>query len=199
MQRKQHSLRFILAVAAMACFSGAYAQRHALKTNALYWAAGGSGNLTYEYKFADRWTANISGGLNLWCRYGSRDRNRKIRHVLVQPEVRYWFCEAFSGHYVGAHAIYSHYNAGNVHMPFGIWKDLRHNRFQGDLGAIGVLYGYNWPVSSHSSIEATVGIGVGITNYDKYGCNWCADRIGNETKTFVMPTKLALSYVYYFK
>lgn len=84
-------------------------------------------------------------------------------------------------------------------MPFGIWKGLRDHRYQGDLGAVGVLYGYNWPISNHSSIEATVGVGVGITKFDKYDCSVCGAFKENETKVFFMPTKIALSYVYYFK
>ena len=36
----------------------------------------------------------------------------------AQPEARYWFCQAYSGHFVGAHLLGGQYNYGNLDMPF---------------------------------------------------------------------------------
>ena len=40
-------------------------------------------------------------------------------------------------------------------MPFGIFSDLEKYRFQGDLGAVGLVYGYSWMLPGKRwSIEA---------------------------------------------
>ena len=47
------------------------------------------------------------------------------------------------------------------------------------------------------NLEAAVGLGLGITRYTKYNCyGRCATAIEKKTKTFVMPTKVAVSLVY---
>ena len=103
-------------------------QDMAVKTNAIGWATV-SPNLAFEYRVARKWTLDLSLSYNPFT-FGD---NKKWRHVAVQPEARYWLCAPFGGHFVGAHLLYMHYNAGNVHMPFGLWKQLRDYRFQGNL------------------------------------------------------------------
>jgi hypothetical protein len=49
------------------------------------------------------------------------------------------------------------------------------------------------------SIEGVVGLGYGITRYDKYACAVCGSKIGEDTKGVFMPTKLAISVIYYIK
>ena len=61
------------------------AQRLAVKTNLLYDAAL-SPNLGLEAAVAPRWTIDLSGNLNAW----DFSDNRKWKHYLIQPEVRYW-------------------------------------------------------------------------------------------------------------
>ena len=40
------------------------------------------------------------------------------------PEARYWLCAPFSGHFIGANLMYSHYNAGGIKLsaaePIGV-------------------------------------------------------------------------------
>ena len=85
-------------------------------------------------------------------------------------------------------------------MPFGIFSDLEKYRFQGDLGAVGLVYGYSWMLPGKRwSIEGVVGLGYGITRYDKYACAVCGSKIGEDTKSVFMPTKLAISVIYYIK
>ena len=94
---------------------------------------------------------------------------------------------------------WSHYNAGGVHFPFGLFPKLKKHRFQGDLGALGVVYGYDWALDKENrwNLEAAVGLGLGITRYTKYNCyGRCATAIEKKTKTFVMPTKVVVSLVY---
>lgn len=172
--------------------SAASAQRTAIKTNALYWATA-TPNLAIEQKLGGKWTGELSVG---WNPFTFSD-NKKLKHVAVQPEARYWLCAPFEGHFFGLHAIYSHYNAGGIKMPFGLFKNLRDYRFQGDMGAVGLGYGYSWMLpGNHWSIEAEIGLGVGITKYGKYECKTCGSKVADEKKTFFTPTKAALSIVY---
>lgn len=173
----------------------ASAQHTVLKTNALYWATA-TPNLAIETRLAKKWTVELSAGYNPF----TFSDNKKLKHIAVQPEARYWLCSTYAGHFFGLHAVYSHYNAGNVKMPFGLFKDLEDYRFQGDFGAVGIGYGYSWMLpGNHWSIEAEVGLGIGVTKYDKYECATCGSKVDHGTKTMFMPTKLALSVVYNIK
>lgn len=170
----------------------AAAQHTAVKTNALYWATT-TPNLAFEQKVGRKWTAELAVGYNPF----TFSDNKKLKHIAIQPEARYWLCSPFEGHFFGLHAIYSHYNAGGIKMPFGLFKNLRDYRFQGDMGAVGLGYGYSWMLpGNHWSIEAEIGLGVGITKYGKYECATCGSKVADEKKTFFMPTKAALSVVY---
>lgn len=176
-------------------YKPASAQNLAVKTNALYWATA-SMNAGVEAKVADKWTVDLSVGYNPF----TFSDNKKLKHIAVQPEARYWLCAPFAGHFVGAHLVYSHFNAGGVKLPFGIFPDLEDYRFQGDFGAVGLLYGYSWMLPSKRwSIEAVIGIGYGVAHYGKYECVHCGSKIGDETKGKVMPTKAAVSLIYNIK
>ena len=116
--------------------------------------------------------------------------NKKLKHILIQPEVRYWLCSPFAGHFVGANVLYSHYNAGGVKFPLGVFPSLESHRYQGDLGAVGLVYGYSWMLPGKRwSIEGVVGIGYGITHYSKYACEVCGSKMGEDTRGVFMPTK----------
>lgn len=171
-----------------------YAQHVALKTNALYWATT-TLNAGVEVKVAPKWTLGLTAGYNPF----TYSNNTKLKHVLVEPEARYWLCSPYAGHFVGANMIYSHYNAGNIDMPFGIFHELSDHRFQGDLGAVGLVYGYSWMLGRRWSIEAAIGLGVGVTRYKKYQCEVCGAQVDEATRWLFMPTKIAVSAVYYLK
>lgn len=171
------------------------AQNVAVKTNTLYWATT-SVNAAVEKKVADRWTVDLSLGYNPF----TFSENKKLRHIAVQPEARYWLCHAFAGHFFGAHLVYSHFNVGGIDVPFGLFPELKDNRFQGDFGAVGIAYGYSWMLPSKRwSIEAEIGFGYGITRYAKYRCFKCGSKLADETKGKFMPTKLAISFIYNIK
>ena len=103
----------------------------AVKTNALYWATV-TPNLGVEFALSRKLTMDISGNYNPWNWSG----NKKFKHWLVQPELRYWLCDRFNGHFFGVHAFYAQFNMCGIEM-FG-WK---HKRYQGDLFGAGIAYG----------------------------------------------------------
>lgn len=174
--------------------SPAAAPRWAVKTNLAGWATA-SLNAAAEVRIAPKATFNLGVSYNPF----TFKENKKWKHILVQPEVRYWFCAPFGGHFIGAHLLYSHYNAGGVKLPAGLWSGLETNRYQGDLYGIGLAYGYQWILSPHWNFEASAGVGYGFTRFKHYECRTCGQYKGTENKHLFMPTKLALSFIYIIK
>ena len=79
-----------------------YAQKLALKTNLVQWATV-SPNLGAEFVLSNHLSLDLSASFNVWFPGSSLD----LKHVLVQPELRYWFGRPMSRHYLGATAFYT--------------------------------------------------------------------------------------------
>ncbi len=187
----------ILLLAVLGLALPAAAQKAAIKTNLLYDATA-TLNGGVEVKFAPQWTGDLSANLNAWA-----IKDHRWTHWLVQPEVRYWFCEAFSGHFVAAHLIGGQYNFGNLDMPFKFlgsdFRKLKDYRFQGWMGGAGIAYGYSWILDRHWNIEAEIGIGWVYTRYNQYECADCGQKVdSNHPHNYVGPTKAAINLVYTF-
>lgn len=184
-------------------FSGnLYAQKAAVKTNLLYDATS-TLNLGFELGLSPKWTLDISGNLNPW----TFDDNRKMKHWLVQPEFRYWFCEKFNGHFLGLHAHGAQYNWGGM-LPWGFSngkmfgmenRQMSNNRYEGWLVGAGISYGYQWILGNHWNLEASVGVGYAYLSYGKYRCQKCGDKIADEHRNYFGPTKAAISLIYIIK
>jgi len=176
----------------------ASAQNAAIKSNLLS-DAFLNPNAAAEFGIAPRWTIEVSGQFNLW----DLSHDRKWKHWAVQPEVRYWFCDRFAGHFVGAHLLGGQYNIGGIDIPFSFlgtdFRKLKESRYQGWFGGAGIAYGYDWVVSQHFNIEAEIGIGWTYTRYDRYRCAGCGAKL--ETKhphNYFGVTKAAINLVYVF-
>ena len=161
----------------------------AIKTNLLYDLTTNI-NLGGEVRLSDYLTLDASVNYNPW----TFSDNRKFKHILVQPELRYWIHEPFNGHFLGANLAYSHYNVGN--LPFGSFRD---NRYQGNAYSVGVSYGYQWILSSRWNIEATLGVGYAYLDYDRYDCKTCGNKTGESHKNYFGPTKAGISLIYIIK
>lgn len=173
------------------------AQKAAIKTNILYDATA-TVNLGAEVGLAPRWTAEISGNFNNWA------VNRHLwKHWMLQPELRYWLCERFGGHFFGVHALAGEYNFGNLKNSFKMlgsdFSGLTDKRYQGWAAGVGVAYGYSWILSRRLNIEAEIGLGWLYTRYDVYPCANCGSRLEkNKTHNYAGPTKAAINLVYTF-
>lgn len=166
-----------------------WAQEVAVKTNLLYDATT-TLNLGVEVGLGDKMTLDISGNYNPW-----RFHNFRIKHGLIQPELRYWTCEKFNGHFFGLHGFYGKYNVGG--LPFN--SNMRHNRYQGYLFGGGISYGYQWVLNDHWNLEAALGVGYAHLKDKKYPCADCGDMIKEGHHNYVGPTKAAISIIYFFK
>ena len=167
--------------------------RWSLKTNLLY-AATSTPNLGLEVDWGTQMSVNVIGGYNPWNRKGKKGDNDKIVHWLIQPELRYWFCEPAGGHFIGIHTIATQYNIGG-HKFFHIFD--KGYRYEGWGAGAGFTYGYSWMLSRRWAIEAYLGLGVVHLDFDKSNNkNWCCTRSEHFTKTYLGPTKVGLSLIY---
>lgn len=183
-----------LAFMCLALVPIAHAQKVAVKTNLLYDATA-TLNLGAEFGLAGKWTLDISGNYN-----GIDFSNdKKWKHWMVQPELRYWTCQKFSRHFWGLHAHYIHYNAGGIKLPFGILPSLEDHRYQGDAYGAGISYGYHWILGKRWGIEASIGAGYARMNYTLFRCEKCGEDLGKQHKNYWGPTKAAISIIYMIK
>lgn len=177
----------------------AQAQRMGVKTNLLYDATA-TINLGVEARVADRWTVDVSGNYNGW---NMGKNNRKWKHWLLQPEARYWFCEAFNGHFVGAHLLGGEVNVGHVNFGMNIFgthfRNLKNYRYEGWYAGLGVAYGYSFILADHWNLELTAGLGYIHARYNKYQCQECGERVASNLKhNYFGPTKLGVTLMYTF-
>lgn len=187
--------------AAMALFmaflpaSSACAQEVAVKTNMLYWATT-TPNIGMEVGLGDKTTGQVFFGLNPWKQSGGD--HSSLRHWVVQPELRHWFCQKFNGWFVGAHAMGGQYNAGAVKLPLGAFPEFEHHRYKGWYVGGGVTAGYQWVISKHWNFETSLGAGYIYSPYKKY-CSVCGGEGETKHRNYVGPTKAAISLVYIIK
>ncbi len=170
----------------------------ALKTNLIYDAAL-SPNLGLEVSVAPKWSVDVSASINAWTLSGGK----RWKHWRIQPEARYWFCDAIGGHFVAAHLLGGQYNIGGIKNGIKFlgtdFSQLSDNRFQGWFAGAGIAYGYAWRLSKHWNFEAEIGLGWVYTRYDEYPCAICGSKTrSNKPHNYVGPTKAAINIVYVF-
>lgn len=184
--------RSIFALFLMMTLQTISAQQVTLSNNLLYdaWL---TPNLRMGVRLSPHWSMGLTAGYRPWP--SDDTTSKKWKHLLLAPDVRYWTDSVNVHHFFGVNLIYSHYNVAEVKFPFGLWKSVRDERRQGDLGAIGAYYGYSWPLGRYWNIEAHIGAAIGYTKFDRYECGHCGKKIGNEKKVFVLP-QAGVSIVY---
>ena len=186
MQGKLHILIFVLFCLPISM----KAQQTTIKTNALFWATT-SPNAGVEFGITRRITVDIWGAYNAW----KFSNEMKLNLYLLQPEVRYWFCRKFEGHFVGIHGHYGHFNIGQIPFISG----LKNNVLRGDLYGGGLTYGYHWALGERWGMEAMIGAGYAYMKYDKFRCAECGERIGSFTRSYFGPTRFGFSISYFFR
>ena len=123
----RHKTAWLTATVLLCACLQAKSQTVALKTNALYWLAT-TPNASVEFALSDKVTIDAAAAYNPWT---FKD-DKKMRFWLAQPEVRYWFCEKFEGHFIGVHLHGAQF--------FGGFGDTRRD---GYLAGGGLTYGYD--------------------------------------------------------
>lgn len=160
------------------------AQNFAIKTNLLHDATE-TLNLGIEGRLADKWTIDLSGSIDAW---DVKD-DPIWRHAYVQPEVRWWLCDTFSGHFLALHAHGGIYNVGGI----------RDSRYQGWFAGAGIGYGYDLILSRHWNLEFEIGAGYAYTLSDRFECDKCGSKLGQDIPHHYFGlTKAAVSLVFLF-
>jgi hypothetical protein len=168
----------------------------AVKTNLLYGLGALTPNLSFEFGLGPRTTLEAGVSYNPWNLKGSLESNKKLVHLIVKPEFRYWLCERFTGHFFGAHVIYGRYNIGTHEVPMLFEKEFR---YDGHAAGGGVTYGYNLPIAKRLNAEFAVGVGALWLTYDRFDCAACNRDAIPETRTYFGPTNASVSLVFLIK
>ena len=174
-----------------ASLSNASAQKVGIKTNALYLATD-TPNLGLEFAVAPRWTIDLEGGYNPWTL--DVEKNMKIKHWMVSPEIRYWFCNNYQGYFMGLNAVYTQFNIGAIPL-----NGLEEARIEGWAAGSGLTFGYAYPIARLWNIEFTCGLGVWYTEYDQFESRKCGLFQQSIQKFAVAPTALGISFIYMIK
>ena len=177
---------YVLAVRAQQPF-------HMTVGNNLLYDATLTPNLRIGMGLAEHWSAGFTAGYRPWPT--DDYTNTKWRHLLLSPDIRYWFKGVNTGHFIGGNLIYAHYNISNVKLLIYNMHQDKDLRRQGDLGAVGAFYGYSWALGRYWNIEAQIGAAVGYTKFKTYECGHCGKKLKDESKVLLMP-QAALSVVY---
>ncbi|MCH5227946.1 MAG: DUF3575 domain-containing protein [Muribaculaceae bacterium] len=175
------------------------AQKFGIKSNLISDAVT-TPNLGIEFRMAPKWTMDISGQLNAW-----NIHERRWRHWMVQPEARWWICEAFQGNFLALHALGGQYNVGNINTNVKFlgsdFSGLKDHRYQGWAIGAGIGWGHDWILAKHWNIELEIGIGWIYTRFNRYPCTVCGsipDEDRNLHHNYFGPTKFSLAIEYIF-
>lgn len=158
-----------------------------------------SPNLGIEIGLAPKWTIDVTGQLNGW----TLSHNRRWKHATIRPEVRYWLCDRYGGHFFGAHLHGGMFNMGGFDGKVNFLgtdaRKLKDTRYQGWFVGLGVAYGYAWVLGRHWNLEGEIGIGYSYTRYDRFRCAGCGKKEETDVPHhYFGPTKAALNLVYIF-
>lgn len=169
-------------------------QNVGIKTNFIYWGTT-TPNAGLEFALNRKYTLEVAGGYNPF----TLSDTKKLKNWLVQPELRYWLCESFNGHFFGLHALAAEYNVGGINVPVGRLKNLKDYRYEGFAYGAGLSYGYQWYLGKAWNLELNIGAGYAYMPYDKYPCIKCGSKIESGTYNYFGVTKAAVSLIYFIK
>ena len=105
----------------------------------------------FEFRLGRKMSLDLWGAYNAW----EFKNDMSLKHYLVQPELRYWPCQTYEGHFFGLHGHYGHFNIGNI--PF--IPGMEDKNYRGELYGGGLTWGYHWVIGRHWGLEAFVGAG----------------------------------------
>lgn len=128
----------------------AFAQHVGIKNDVL-WDAAMMPNLGVELSMNRHVTVDLWGGGECW----DYTNGTQLKLYLFQPELRYWPCQKFEGHFFGIHAHAAHFNVGLISFI----SELKHTVYRGNLYGGGLSYGYHFAFGKRWGLELTLGIG----------------------------------------
>ncbi len=152
-------------------------------------------NAAIEVALSRKFSTDLTGYYNPW----KFSDNKQHKVLMLQPELRYWLCDVFNGHFFGLHLMGGIYNTMGFEPPiFPLWDDMKDYRYKGWFAGGGISYGYSWILDRHWNIEATIGFGYNYVDYQKYECINCGSKVDEGDTHYIGPTKAAVNLIYVF-
>lgn len=111
--------------------------------------------------------------------------NKKIKHLMVQPGIRWWKWHSYSGYFGAANITALRFNTG-----------IKSFRYYGTGAGITLSGGYAKMISKRWNLEAQMGLYWGWVNYDKYSREKCGDYQGSWRGLKFSPANLSFSLIY---
>lgn len=170
------------------------AQKAVIKTNALYWATA-TPNLGLEVGLNTHYTLALNGGWQPW----SYSNDKKLKHWMISPSARYWICDTFNGLFLSLYGQGGQFNIGKIHLPFGIFSELKTHRYQGWAAGGGLSFGYHKMLGRRWGIEFEIGVGYLYIDYKQYACSSCGSYQNKDHHNYFGPSRAAVSLVYTLK
>jgi len=164
----------------------ANAQSWAVRGNLLEYGQGSAG-AGIEARLGSYASISMDAYYNPW----EFSKKAKVKHFMVQPEIKWWTSIPFAGSFLGLYAQLVEFNVGGIGLV-----GLNEGRVEGYMYGGGISYGYQWVLGNRLNIEANVGIGYSKIMYSKYRCERCGDYIGEGDFNFIGPAKLGVTIVY---
>ena len=175
-----------------------WAHKLHLKTNAIGLGMG-IANVAVEIDMARHWSFALPVYYSAWDYF---KQTVKFRTFAVQPEFRYWFCDRFSRHFIGAHLIGGVFNFGGLDNNLSFlgtdFSVLRDHRYQGYAYGAGAAYGFAFMLSKHLNLELEAGFGYICLDYDMFECDGCGRQTYSGIHHYIGPTKAAVNLVFLF-
>ncbi|MGL4994139.1 MAG: DUF3575 domain-containing protein [Bacteroidales bacterium] len=181
----------LLFVVVSTLFSSVFAQRFAVKSNALLWATL-SPNFGAELVVSDKYSIDVSMAFNPFT-----IKDYKANFVEFQPKVKYWFGRPLSEHFVGITGLYGVNSFHRKQRESGVLvsKDVLH----GDVLGGGFSYGYNFVLSRRWNLELSAGVGVIYSRQFSYDALENSSRPPESEmcrKWSIAPIDLGVSFIY---
>lgn len=164
-----------------------------IRTNMLLLLTG-SLNIGTDYAINRQWSIGGDLSYNPWS-YG----DMRLRHFMIRPEARFWFCQVNNGHYIHAGLQYMRYNIGGFPKSGLFSANIQRNRYQGNNGGVNLGYGYSWLIGKRFNLELELGLGVLYDSYTKYPCTKCGSALSRRNHVYIGPTDVAINLVYILK
>ena len=139
-------------------------------------------NLGVEVGLSKKLTLDVPMYYNPW-KYSD---SKMLKLAMLQPELRYWLCDKFNGHFFGAHLMGGAYHTTGIDLPFSPFDDLKDFRYKGQFYGGGISYGYQFVLGRHWNLGATIGIGYAYVRYKKY--EWRTITAGRESQLMLITT-----------
>lgn len=160
-----------------------------VKTNLLYGITR-TINIGGEARFGEKYSLDVSLNYNPW----HLKEDKRFRHLLIQPELRYHFRDNTTGPYMGVHAIYTVFNVSKIHIP--LTNKYLGDRYEGTGYGMGISGGYIVNLGDRWNLELSAGVGFAKLSYERFMPQKNGRILDVGKYNYLGPTKVGITWVY---